>query len=135
MAESKVILLNDWVNDINSSLSEEDAKDVIYAIVQYSLYDKRIEVKDSLKATVLSYLTQVDKITKKHPIAGTGRKEKYDADAIRELASQGLDLRAICEKLGIPFSRGIYSNRGYKEGREIWTKSQEVKPPTPQYIF
>ncbi len=130
MAESKVVLLKDWVDSLNKELSPDDAAKVIYAIVNYSLYGTKLDMK-SLNALAESYYTQIDKILKRYPNGVGGRREKYDSEKIKVLASQGMNLQDICKELGIEFSRGIYSNRGYKEGREIYLKAKSQDPPLP----
>ena len=125
MAESKIVLLPEWVSTIKQTLTQDDAAKVIQAIIYYSLYDEKIEIGDALKPVAAPYFDQIDKILKKYPNGG-GRRDKYDNDAIAKLAAQGKSVKEICEELGVEYSRGIYSTRGYKDGRAKWLKIKEA---------
>lgn len=126
MAESKVVLLKEWVDSLNNNLSPEDAAKVVYAIVNYSLYDKKIEIDKTLQPVVDSYYTQIDKILQKYPTGAKGRREKYDNEKIKELAARGMSVTDICKEMGVEYSRGIYSTKGYKEGHAQWLKVKDL---------
>lgn len=133
MAESKLLMLKDWFESISKTLGPHDAAYVSYAIDYYSCYDEKLDigkifgedVAKRIDPVLAAYYTQIDRINNKF-VAGAGRKEKYDSDKLRELASQGKTAKQICEELGIEYSRSIYSNKGYKEGHEKWQKLKEA---------
>ena len=53
---------------------------------------------------------------------------KDDNDAVRDLAAKGLSQKAICMELGydVNKARSLSSNSGYREGRELYKKSQKL---------
>jgi len=133
MAESKLLMLKSWFEIVSKTMPTEDAARVIYALNYYSCYDEKLDlgkefgedVSARLTTVVESYYAQIDRMNKK-PIAAGGRKEKYDAEAISNLASQGKTVKEICDELGIEYSRGIYNTKGYKEGHAKWLKIKEA---------
>ena len=134
MAESKIVLLPEWVGTIKQTLSQDDAAKVIQAIIYYSLYDEKIEIGDALKPVAAPYFDQIDKILKKYPNGG-GRRDKYDNDAIAKLAAQGKSVKEICEELGVEYSRGIVRKAIKKEEPSGLKLKKRVVGMTPVQCF
>lgn len=128
MAADKMIFMKKWYDAIVSDDVEETTPEemayILYAAMQYCFNDERINIGDvfgrefrGLNRAMPNIYSQID------AIQNFGTKNiKYDAKAIKDLASQGYSVKQICEKLGYPEekSRSLYKNPGYIEGKAIY---------------
>ena len=131
--------MEDWIksleNDpiIGSTINETAVSMILYGLYQYGVSGEKVDLGEVFgkqfavyNYALLGLYPQVDKMQKYSK--GVNKGGKYDNDAIKELAMQGLGPKAICEQLGYDpaIAKSISTNRGYKEGKEIFKNGSQI---------
>lgn len=129
MAE-KMTVMAKWFADVREDpyleLTEQDMAYIMYATIQYGLTGEKTNFGEifgdgyrALSMAMPNIYGQIDNI--QHYNEGVGTV-KYDKDAIKELSSQGMTAKQVCEALGYPLdkAKSITSNKGWIEGRKMW---------------
>lgn len=135
---NKITIMEDWIksleNDpiIGGTINETAVSMILYGLYQYGVTGEKVDLGKVFgkqfavyNYALLGLYPQVDKMQKYSK--GVNKGGKYDNDAIRELASQGMGPKAICEKLGYDSAsaKSISSNKGYKDGREEYKNREK----------
>lgn len=134
---NKVTIMEDWITDLEndprlgSSINETTTAYLLYGLYKYGVSGENVDLGaifgpqfGVLNFVLSSLCSQMDRI--RNFSKGEHKGGKYDNDAIRELASQGLGPKEICEKLEIDpaKAKSLASNKGYKEGRDYFKSKQ-----------
>lgn len=137
-----IIFLQDWFNELKedefSPLSNEEVSYILYAAAIYSWTGERTNFEETfdrrdLNRVMAPYYAQIDKIKDYRAASGKNNiasgNQSYDSEKVKELAAQGVSQKKICQMLGYDEtrSRSLSSNKGYKEGREIFLKQKSKK--------
>jgi hypothetical protein len=136
---NKVTIMADWIKSliddskVGAGMNETCVAYVLYGVFQYGVYGEKVDLGATFgqQFGVLNYVLstlypQIDKM--QNFSKGEHKGGKYDNDAIKELAMQGLGPKAICEQLGYDpaIAKSISTNRGYKEGKEIFKNGSQI---------
>lgn len=132
----KVVFQKAWydaiMEDSFNEFSSQEIAYILYAAAMYSFFGKKVNLGEEfgeefkhLNIAMPNIYSQIDNIVD-YGVAQGQRNQKYNNEAIRELASQGLTQKEICLKLGydVSKSKALSSNVGYKEGRAIYLKKE-----------
>lgn len=126
----KMIFMKDWYESIMSDeyieTTEQEMSYILYAAMQYWFTGEKINLGTvfgnefkGLNRSMPTIYSQIDKMAEY--IDKQGKKnQKYDNDAVEELAAQGMSQKEICRALGYDESKSnsLSSNAGYKRGRD-----------------
>ena len=138
---NNIVFLEKWyedlINDEFSPLSAEEVAYVLYAAAMYEWTGEKTNFAEvfnrgDLNRVMAVYYPQIDSIKnyktnmKVNPVEG---KQAYDNEAIKQLAAQGISQKEICRQLGYDESRSrsLSTNRGYREGRELYLKKGSME--------
>lgn len=134
--KDQIIFLQEWFNELANDeftpASPEELAYILYAATRYSWFGEKTNFEETfnradLNKIMSTYYAQIDRITGYRKSSGKGN-QKYDNDAVKELAAKGLSQKAICIELGydVTKARSLSSNSGYRQGREIFKESQKL---------
>lgn len=128
----KLTFMKKWfeaeMNDEYNDTTEQEMAYILYAAAKYAFYEEKINMGEvfgnefkSLNRAMPNIYSQMENI-KEYGDSNGKKNQKYDNEAVKELAAAGFTQKEICEKLGydISKSKSLSSNRGYKEGAAIY---------------
>jgi hypothetical protein len=128
----KMIFQKSWYDAIMADeyleTTEQEMAYILYAAMIYSFDGTRINLGEvfgaefkGLNRSMPNIYQQIDGI-KNWGEKNQQKNQKYDNEAIKELAAMGYTQKQICIELGydVAKAKSLSSNPGYKEGRAIW---------------
>ena len=132
----KLTFMKQWwdaiLKDDALDMTPQDMACILYAAACYAFNGEKIKIGEvfgneyrGLNMAMPNIYSQMDNI-KEYGEKNKIKNQKYDNEAIKELAAQGLTQREICLELGYDVSKckSLSSNQGYKDGRDIFRQEK-----------
>lgn len=120
MKRNSMVVMRQWLDKFKEICTEEQEKEICYAIMEYGLYGRKVESEDAGVQLAINFIIpQIDfmqtSYEKKIDFGKkVGRPSTIDKMAVWTLAREGKTAAEIAEELGVENYRNIYENDGWK---------------------
>ncbi len=122
MSRTKMVVMRDWLDQVEKRANQEQMKEFCYRMIKYGIDERYEESEDPLVNVLMDmYFPQIDAMQEAYEAKVAqaqkgGRPSKLDHKMVWTLAKQGFNGNDIAVKLGVPKTT-VYSSPGWK-GRD-----------------